>query len=108
MSRGDASSAAGIDRFVSVESLRMRVRVQGARSALPSIVLETGAAATSVIWPWVQERLAQHTLVISYDRAGLGASQATKGDVGAVETIARLKALLGAAGIPAPYLLVGH
>ena len=65
MSRDASRSAAG-DRFVTVESLRMRIRVQGTRSTLPAIVLETGAAANIARNPHQTNRAAgiDHTAAV--------------------------------------------
>lgn len=87
---------------------RMYLRRSGLSGSLPTIVLEAGAGATSASWGWVQKRLAERTLVVSYDRAGLGASDIAPGDVDADATAARLEALLGASTIPGPYIFVGH
>lgn len=58
-------------------------------------------------WAEIQRRLAKHTTVVAYDRAGLGWS-----DLGSWPTgrrmAADLHALLEAAGIQPPYVLVGH
>ena len=45
----------------------------------PTVVLEAPAAGISVGWAWVQDDLGQTTRVCSYDRAGLGWSEAGEG-----------------------------
>lgn len=87
---------------------RLRMRRAGQQRHLPAVVLEAGAGAGSACWGWVQRRLAARTLVLSYDRAGLGASDVMAEDVGADATAARLNALLAGSGICPPYILVGH
>lgn len=93
---------------IDVAGLRLHVRRAGQLGRLPAIVLEAGAGASSACWGWVQRGLAARTLVLSYDRAGLGGSHAAPDDVGADATASRLDALLAASGIPAPHILVGH
>ncbi|HLU09490.1 MAG TPA: hypothetical protein VK003_07465 [Oceanobacillus sp.] len=41
----------------------------------PTVVLEAGGYAESLWWYQVQNQLAEHTQVCSYDRAGLGWSE---------------------------------
>jgi pimeloyl-ACP methyl ester carboxylesterase len=94
--------------IIDVSGLCIYARRTGRPSRLPAIILEAGAGATSAGWGWVQKCLAQHAMVVSYDRAGLGASACMPTDVGAEATATRLEALLAASGIPGPYILVGH
>ena len=74
----------------------------------PTVIFESGIAATNLNWHQIQESVAQFTHTASYDRGGLGwSSQAvsarTPGNI-AVE----LHGLLASAGIKPPYVLVGH
>src|SRR5947209_12962760 len=85
---------------------RLHIHVTGAGS--PVVVLEAGIAATSISWALVQPEVARFTTVCSYDRGGLGWSDATPAPR-TPSTIAReLHLLLERAGLPRPYLLVGH
>jgi len=58
-------------------------------------------------WAELQRRLAQHTTVVLYDRAGLGRSDEGPWPTGE-RIVDDLHALLYAARIPPPYVLVGH
>jgi len=74
----------------------------------PVVVLDGGLGATTYSWGDVQEPLAGKFRVCAYDRAGMGFS-----DPGPMPRDARhraddLRALLKAAGLPGPYILVGH
>lgn len=74
----------------------------------PVVVLDGGLGATTYSWGDVQEPLADKFRVCSYDRAGMGFS-----DPGPMPRDARhraddLRALLKAASLPGPYILVGH
>ena len=64
------------------------------------------AACSSLQWALVQPRLAQHTRVCAYDRAGFGWSETAPGPLHSM--VADLDTLLAAAGENTPYVLVGH
>jgi pimeloyl-ACP methyl ester carboxylesterase len=76
----------------------------------PTVVLESGAGGGAAAWAAVQPALAQQTRVCSYDRANLpgGASDPAPKPRGAADVVADLHALLAAAQVPGPYVLVGH
>jgi pimeloyl-ACP methyl ester carboxylesterase len=74
----------------------------------PTVVLEAGMGDTVATWSQVQPALAVWTTVCSYDRAGLGSSDPASGPRTATAMVDDLRALLTAAGLPGPYLLVGH
>ena len=74
----------------------------------PTVLFESGIAATNLNWCRIQETVSQFTHTASYDRGGLGwsspaSSARTPGNI-AIE----LHAMLEAAGIKPPYVLVGH
>jgi len=73
----------------------------------PTVVLESGLAATSLSWRIVQNEIAKFAHVISYDRAGLGWSDPANTPPTLARSVDDLHALLRAAGSP-PYILVGH
>lgn len=74
----------------------------------PTLILEAGLAADSRNWAAVQAAAAELTRVCRYDRAGLGQSDPAATPRTAVDVSADLAALLGAAGITGPYVLVAH
>jgi len=94
--------------LVDVGGHRLHLHVAGAASAAPTVVLEAGMASMSANWAWVRDDLARDTRVVTYDRAGLGWSDAGTGRFDAATSAAELHALLGAAGIDPPYVLAGH
>jgi len=84
--------------------LNLRCSGQGA----PTVMLDIGLGESSFAWRKVQPPLAKTTRVCSYDRAGFGFS-----DAGPLPRTARaeaddLHALVHAAGIRTPVVLVGH
>ncbi len=74
----------------------------------PAVVLESGIAGSSVSWLYVEEQVSAFARVVSYDRAGLGWSQPGTGPRTLEQITLELRTLLQKAGIPAPYILVGH
>ena len=86
----------------------LHLHVAGSPSAAPTVVLEAGMASMSANWAWVRDDLARDGRVVTYDRAGLGWSEAGTGRVDAATSAADLHALLGAAGLGPPYVVAGH
>ena len=74
----------------------------------PAVVFESGISATCLNWTKVRGEVAQFARACAYDRAGLGWSDAAKSPRTASAIIADLHALLEAARIPRPCVLVGH
>jgi pimeloyl-ACP methyl ester carboxylesterase len=75
---------------------------------LPTVVLEAPATGLSAAWGWVQPDVAGVTRVCSYDRAGLGWSEAGDRPYQPSAVAGELRALLERAGEPGPYVVVGH
>jgi pimeloyl-ACP methyl ester carboxylesterase len=74
----------------------------------PTVVLEAPAAGVSVGWAWVQNDLAMKTRVCSYDRAGLGWSEAADGEYRAARIPGELHTLLERAHERGPFVIVGY
>jgi pimeloyl-ACP methyl ester carboxylesterase len=74
----------------------------------PTIVLEAGLMSTVLSWSDLQHELARSYLVVSYDRPGLGWSDLGPMPRTADRIVLELHDLLHRAGVPPPYLLVGH
>jgi pimeloyl-ACP methyl ester carboxylesterase len=77
-------------------------------SGSPTVIFEAGLGGIAASWRMVQPALSKTTRTCSYDRAGLGTSDPAKTprDVNAITD--DLEALLKAARIRGPYVLVGH
>lgn len=83
---------------------RLEARIRG--KGRPAVVFEAGSGDAFALYGHLQERTAEQTRTLVYDRAGYGRS-----DPGSVprsaEQVARdLRALLGAEGIDSPVILV--
>lgn len=79
-----------------------------ARQGTATVVLEAPAAGISVGWAWVQDDLARTTRVCSYDRAGLGWSEAGEGGYQPARVPDQLHTLLERAGERGPFVIAGH
>lgn len=107
---GSGESARG--RMVEVaDGRRVYVQEMGPERtdpALPTVVFESGIAASSQNWLEVQRRVAEYARTVSYDRAGLGWS--CESDCARTPgNIAReLREVLRAAGVEGPFVIVGH
>ena len=74
----------------------------------PTILLEAGIAGNYLDWTLVQPLLARHRKVCAYDRAGAGFSARTDRPRDVAHMTHELRLLTQAAGISAPFVLVGH
>ncbi len=74
----------------------------------PTVVLEAAAPGWSLYWSMVQPEVARTTRVCAYDRAGLGWSERGPLPRTGQRMARELHRLLERAGIPGPYVLVGH
>src|SRR5215212_6321134 len=93
--------------LVSVGDHQLHIYCTGNGS--PAVILEASAAGLSAAWGDVQSRLAAKTRVCSYDRAGLGWSEASDDrpyDPGRVPE--ELRALLSGANEKGPFVVVGQ
>jgi len=74
----------------------------------PTVVLESGIAASSLSWARVQPEVARFTSVCAYDRAGLAWSDASTAPRTIARIVDELHALLTKLECAAPYVMVGH
>jgi pimeloyl-ACP methyl ester carboxylesterase len=93
-------------QLVNVGGYQLHINCVGTGS--PTVVLESAFPGTAANWAWVQPGVAEATRVCTYDRAGMGWSDAGPEPRHARQIAADLHALLIAAQIPGPYVLVGH
>jgi len=74
----------------------------------PTVILDSGLGLSSIDWTLVQSKIAEFSQVCSYDRAGYGWSDESPYPRTSVQMMEELNTLLTEAGIPPPYILVGH
>ncbi len=74
----------------------------------PTVILDSGLGDSYLSWRKVQPQIARFTRVCSYDRAGLGYSDSSPRSRTSKDIAEELHTLLHSAGIPPPYILVGH
>ena len=74
----------------------------------PPVVFDAALGASCLSWTFVQPRVARFAQALTYDRAGFGWSEAGPLPRTIGRIAGELRALLAAAGVPAPYILVGH
>jgi pimeloyl-ACP methyl ester carboxylesterase len=77
-------------------------------SGAPVVIMDAGLGDGAAAWRKVQGEIAKTTRVCGYDRAGIGGSSMGPLPRDTASIAADLKALLKAAKLPGPYVLVGH
>jgi pimeloyl-ACP methyl ester carboxylesterase len=92
--------------LVSVNGRTMHIDCTGA--GVPTVVLDAGLGDSYLSWRKVQPEIAKFVRVCSYDRAGLGFSDPSSQPRTSQVIAQELHALLQAAQVPPPYILVGH
>jgi len=104
--RRSARSCRPPGTMVDVGGHRLHVVCAGIGS--PTVVFESGIAASSLSWTRVLPGVAQFTRACAYDRAGLAWSEAPRGPRTIAQMLGDLHRLLLNAAITGPYVLVGH
>lgn len=94
------------EQMVSVGRHRLQMRLEG--KGAPAVVIDAGITDGIEKLKPLQDRLAGHTQVLTYDRAGYGGSEPGPLPRDCGREADELKALLEAASVPGPYVLVGH
>ena len=92
--------------LVNIGGHRLHLNCSGAGS--PTIVLDAALGGSSLSWSLVQPAVSRQTRTCSYDRAGFGWSDAGPMPRTAARIAHELRVLLERAGIPPPFVLVGH
>ncbi len=105
-SRLDRRMNSAPGQLVDVGGYRIHIYCVGGGS--PTVVLDSGLSDSSLSWYRVQPEIARFTRVCAYDRAGLGWSDPSPKPRNSMVFAEELHTLLHNAGIPAPYVLVGH
>ncbi|MGP0070452.1 MAG: alpha/beta fold hydrolase [Bryobacteraceae bacterium] len=92
-------------RLVDIGGCRLHLIERGSG---PSVVFESGISATCLNWTQVRDEVERFARACTYDRAGLGWSDAARSPRMTSAIIDDLRALLEAVPIPRPCILVGH
>ncbi len=98
-------------RLYEIDGLRLHLRQSGPAprdAGAPTVVIESGAGVVSPVYARLQAVLARKYPVCSHDRPGLGWSEADTEPLDAERNARRLHALLAAAGVHGPLVLIGH
>ncbi|RYP80786.1 alpha/beta hydrolase [Nocardioides guangzhouensis] len=109
---GAASTDPGADKNEFAGSVaigggrQLYLRCLGAGS--PTVLFEAGDESDSNSWSQVQNEIATNTRTCAYDRAGTGSSDPATGCRKLTDILDDLEALLGAADVEPPYVLVGE
>ena len=92
--------------LVNVDGYMMHIYCMGTGS--PTIILDHVGGGSSADWALIQPKLAEHTRVCAYDRAGYGWSDYNPAPRTLDQQAYELHTLLINANEQAPYILVGH
>jgi pimeloyl-ACP methyl ester carboxylesterase len=93
-------------RLIDVGGHRLHVDCAGTGS--PAVVFDAALGASSLSWSLVRPEVARLTRACAYDRAGFGWSDAGPLPRTAERIAGELRQALEGAGVPPPYVLVGH
>jgi pimeloyl-ACP methyl ester carboxylesterase len=92
--------------LVEVGGRRLNLVCMGSGSQ--TVLFEAGGSDWSLIWSLVQPETAKRFRACAYDRAGLGYSDPAPLPRGPIAIVDDLKALVTAARLTTPFILVGH
>jgi pimeloyl-ACP methyl ester carboxylesterase len=93
-------------RLVDIGGRKLNLYCSGIGS--PTVIFESPSGAAGWEWWAVQPKVAAKTRACTYDRAGYGFSDPSPRAADAENAVADLHALMRAAGIAPPYVLVGN
>ncbi len=102
----DLRSYPSLGKLVDVGGYRMHIFSSGEGD--PTVVMDSGLCHTSLVWSLVQAGVATFTRACIYDRAGYAWSDLGPNPRTSRQISKELHTLLKNAGIPGPYILVGH
>lgn len=106
---GDRRRLRKMGRLVATgEGRELYLVEMGPKGRGPTVVFESGFAATSLNWMHIQRALGKHVHTVAYDRYGLGWSSACVTERTPRQVACELRAMLRAAGMEPPWILVGH
>ena len=104
--RRDGQRLPQIGRSVDIGGRSLNIFCSG--SGNPAVIFDSGAGAAGYIWSDIQPEIAKLTRACWFDRAGLGWSDDGPYPRSSSNMSRDLHTLLQRAGVPPPYVLVGH
>lgn len=93
-------------RLIDLGTHKLHLRTYGTTG--PVVIFEAGAGSPGLAWELVAPEVARFAQVVVVDRAGYGWSEPGPMPRTSDRAVAELKLALEKAGIPGPYILVGH
>lgn len=93
-------------KMIDVGGYKLHIKCAGAGA--PSVIIAAGGGEFSLSWFAVQDEIAKFTHVCTYDRASSGWSEESTVPLTGSPVVSELHTLLTNAGVPKPYILVGH
>jgi pimeloyl-ACP methyl ester carboxylesterase len=94
-------------RLVDIGGRRLHIHCKGDAQG-PTVIIEPGAGGPSMLWWAIQDKVSAFARVCTYDRAGYFWSDPAARRRSLQDRVADLHALLQAAHVPGPYILVAH
>jgi pimeloyl-ACP methyl ester carboxylesterase len=93
-------------RLIDIGGFRLHLDCRGTGRQV--VVIDVGAGGWSISFTHIQQAITDEARVCTYDRAGMGWSDLGPAPRTSDRMANELHALLRRAGVPAPYVLVGH
>jgi pimeloyl-ACP methyl ester carboxylesterase len=103
-----SAEARPVTQLVDVGGFRLSVTCRGEATSGPAVIIEAGRGNTSGDWQEVEPEVAKFARVCSYDRAGLGASDARPGTATGDDVARELHTALANLDIEPPYVIAAH
>lgn len=94
-------------QLIDLGGRKIHILLKG-NSTGPTVVIETGAGEPSMLWWFVQDKIATFARVCTYDRAGYQWSDLFPGPRSIEDRAVELHKVLTQGKVPGPYVLVAH
>lgn len=104
--RKDRQRLPQVGRSVNIGGRSLNIFCSGQGS--PAVIFDSGSGAPGYAWSDIQPEVARLTRACWFDRAGYGWSDPGPFPATSAASSADLHQLLRSAGVPPPYILVGH
>lgn len=105
----DAKILQALGQMVQIDDHKMHIYCTGENiNGSATVILEAGSGDNYTTWHRIQPEISNYTKVCSYDRSGLGFSEATNDQRTNDDVVNELETLLKNANVNGPYIMVGH